>query len=176
MKRIIKLTAAQINEVGTDGFNYLTGGDTPNYNGQTHISATGKLNQEEFGNPITTDDISNSLSPQTYNRYNMATQTYRQRTNENEEQSNEQTPNLPNLDPDGNGQVPTNMGDIEKNQDNITIPMAIQTKLEMLEKAMSSTKLTPKQKGVILNKIVDLIPLNNVPYGWKKELITKIKQ
>jgi hypothetical protein len=179
MKRIIKLTEAQIREVGNDGFNYLNGGDIPNYNGQTHISATGKLNQEEYGNPTTTDDVANKLSNQPYNLQSIGTRTYRQRTNEDGSQTdmnNGQMPNLPNLDSNGDGNIPTNASDIEKNEDNITIPMAINTKLELLSKALNTTKLTPKQKGIILNKIVDLMPLNNVPYSWKKELITKIKQ
>ena len=85
MKRIIKLTEKQLNEATDNGFNYLNGGDVPNYSGQTFISATGKIKQDEYGKPTTSDMVGNSLSSQTFDRYNLTTQTYRQKTNENDE-------------------------------------------------------------------------------------------
>lgn len=168
MKRIIKLTEKQLNEATDNGFNYLNGGDVPNYSGQTFISATGKIKQDEYGKPTTSDMVGNSLSSQTFDRYNLTTQTYRQKTNENDEF-------LPNL----NKEKKTNIddsNDIEDAEEEITIPMGIESKLDMLIKALESTKMTPKQRSVVLNKIVERLPLDNIPFAWKKELISKIKK
>ena len=58
MKRIIKITETQLREAEGDAFKYLdTTDDTTPYNGQSTISAQGKLNGEDNCYPITTDLI-----------------------------------------------------------------------------------------------------------------------
>ena len=171
MKRIIKLTEEQLHEAIDNGFNYLDGGDTPNYSGQTFISASGHLDIDEYGDPVTSDKISKTLSPQTYSRNTIGTQTYRQRTNENdnnmmfpEQHKKEEKTEKPKE------------AEIENAEDNTEIPMGVESKMEMFVKALQTTDMNPKQKGIVLNKLVSMLNLEGVPFNWKKELITKIKQ
>lgn len=172
MTRIIKLTKQQIIESSLAGFNYLNGGDTPHYCGQTEISVTGKLNQDEYGDPTTTDKISRSLSPQTYNRYGVGSQGYRKRTNEDVQTQTDDDNEIDNfykkneLDTLGNG--------VEN--DNLTrIPEGIEYKLNLLLSEVKSCKLTPKQQAIVLNKIIEDFQVKDMPYSWKKTLMLKIR-
>ena len=46
----------------------------------------------------------------------------------------------------------------------------------MFVKALQTTDMNPKQKGIVLNKLVSMLNLEGVPFNWKKELVTKIKR
>lgn len=169
MKRIIKLTEKQLNEAIDNGFNYLKGGDTPNYCGQTFISATGKLDiEDEYGEPIMGDKISKTLSPQTYSRYTIGTQTYRQKTNENDESM------FPDKEQKQQKQVPKEAA-VEDAEENTEIPIGVESKMEMFIKSLNSTKMNPKQRAVVLNKLIDMLNLDGAPFNWKREMISKIK-
>lgn len=195
MKRIIKLTEQQLREASYDNtFNYLGGGDTSNYSGQSQIFATGKLGpEEEYGDPITTDKVSRSLSPQTYNRYGVGSQGYRkfqntpdtnlldidieddeisQTTNEDTQKLSDDDNEIDNfykkdeLDTLGNG--------VEN--DNLTrIPEGVEYKINLLLSEIKRLNLTPKQQAIVLNKIVESFDVEKIPYSWKKTLMLKIK-
>lgn len=71
-RKIIKLTEKQLREVEGEAFKYLdASNDTKPYNGQSTITAQGKLNGEEDAEPIFTDRISKQRSPQAWSRYRM---------------------------------------------------------------------------------------------------------
>lgn len=175
MKHIIKLTEEQIRETIDNTFNYLNGGDTPNYCGQTEISATGKLDQDKFGKPTTTDKISRSLSPQTYNRYGLGTQMYRRFQNTYEDSS-------ANIDDDNgvddfykNDELDTLGNGVDN--DNLTkIPQGVDYKLNALLGEIHSGNLSPKQQAIVLNKIIEDFNVEKMPMSWRKALYLKIKQ
>lgn len=169
MKRIIKLTEKQLNEAIDNGFNYLDGGDIPNYSGQTFISASGQLDANEYGEPVIGDKVSKTLSPQTYSRNTIGTQTYRQNTNENEDTA------FPDDDKKKQmGKQPEN-AEIEDAESNTEIPIGVESKLEMFIKSINSTKMNPKQRAIVLNKVIDMLKTEETPNNWKKEMVTKIK-
>lgn len=171
MKRIIKLTEKQLNEATDSGFNYLDGGDVPNYSGQTFISASGKLGiEDEYGEPVMGDKVSKTLSPQTYSRYTMGTQTYRQKTNEND------TNIGINQNDKSQGTRPEDSSDIEKDEESTVLPQAVESKLEMFIKSINSTKMNPKQTGIVLNRLIDMLNVDETPFNWKKEIVSKIRK
>lgn len=72
MKKIIKITEAQLREADFEAFNYLDmEDDTKPFDGQCVISAQGKLDGEEYGEPIFTDRIGKERTPQAWARYRM---------------------------------------------------------------------------------------------------------
>jgi hypothetical protein len=72
MKKIIKITEAQLREADFEAFSYLDmNDDTKPFDGQCVISAQGKLDGEENGEPIFTDRIGKERTPQAWARYRM---------------------------------------------------------------------------------------------------------
>ena len=66
--------------------------------------------------------------------------------------------------------------DILSNGDNndnlIQIPQGVDYKTNMLVDAMNN--LNPKQQAIVINKILENVDMNSIPYRWKKELIMKL--
>lgn len=72
MRKIIKITESQLREAEGEAFKYLdTSDDSHPFNGHSTITAQGKLNGEENGEPIFTDRISKQRTPQAWARYRM---------------------------------------------------------------------------------------------------------
>ena len=179
MKHIIKLTEKQLKEVDNKTFTYLSGSDVSNYDGQTHITVTGKLADDEYGDPTTTDKVSNTLTPQTYTRYGIGG--YGRYRNINEEENMDTNNSTKDTDDDNNvnnfykkDELDTLGNDVEN--DNLTrIPEGVEYKLNLLLKEMDSLKLTPKQQAIVLNKIIEVLECNEMPFSWKKTLMLKLK-
>ena len=66
--------------------------------------------------------------------------------------------------------------DILSNGDNndnlIQIPQGVDYKTNMLVAAMNN--LNSKQQAIVINKILENVDMNSIPYRWKKELIMKL--
>ena len=66
--------------------------------------------------------------------------------------------------------------DILSNGDNndnlIQIPQGVDYKTNMLVDAMNN--LNSKQQAIVINKILENVNMNDIPYRWKKELIMKL--
>lgn len=72
MKKIIKITEAQLREADFEAFSYLDmNDDTKSFDGQCVITAQGKIDGEENGEPIFTDRIGKERTPQAWARYRM---------------------------------------------------------------------------------------------------------
>ena len=54
----------------------------------------------------------------------------------------------------------------------IKIPKGVDVKLDSL--IDSITNLQPKQQAIVLNKLVETMKLDSIPYSWAKELMNKI--
>lgn len=163
-KRVIKLTERQIREAEGSGFKFLQNGDFRQYNGQSEVSAVGKENDEEDGEPKTTDDFAHKQTPQYYSRLSM--RPLRQRTIQ------ETDTNSDGVDDFYNNDELDTLGNENSNDDLTKIPKGVQNKADLLIRSMSN--LTPKQQAIVLNKILEALDLNSLPYSWLKELRLKI--
>ena len=57
----------------------------------------------------------------------------------------------------------------------IKIPYSIEHKLNILLDSIKELNLTPKQQGIILNKVIETLDYDSIPNQWKKELINDLK-
>ena len=163
-RHIIKLTRQQLTEAEADTFGYLDNGDFKQYDGQSGITVTGKKDENEWGEPKTSDDLANKISAQTYNRYcGFAFKPHTLRENDADKDGVDDFYNNDELDTLGND---TNKDDLVK------IPVSVQRKVNILINSMQM--LTPKQQAIVLNKLIENFDLSSIPYAWLKELRLKI--
>lgn len=165
-KIIIKITSRQLNEAQDDAFKYLTNSDTTPNNGQTEVSVNGKINGEEDGYPLTTDRFASMNTTQGYNRYGGIGNNLCRKVSENNDKNNDGIDDFYNdktLDILSNGNEQDNMEAISHTVD------------EKVNALLSLIKNMPsKKQAIVLNKIIENINLNNIPFKLKKELIKKI--
>lgn len=178
MKRIIKITKTQLREAEGDAFKYLDiTDDTTPYNGQSTISAQGKLNGEENGEPITTDRIGKQRTPQSWARYraygNLNMYPHKKSRNfindnlsEGVSIDNDKAKNY--LERNGVDPFTQNVVNKSTNVETLTngdpmdnlaaIPQSIDRLSNMLIDAVNQYKLTPKQIAMVLDKIQESFP------------------
>lgn len=154
--RLIKITEKQLREV--EGFNYFSGSDTPNGDGNTHISVGGRYDGNEMAKPIDGNDIASSETANSYNRYydrsHGITRNLREDIDENHDLDG---------DNDNNGikdNAETPEFDDNPNNDIVQIPQGVEYKEQMLAKAVKT--LTPKQQGVVLKRFTDDLNLKGL--------------
>ncbi len=180
MKKIIKITEAQLREAEGDAFKYLDASDdTKPFNGQSTITAQGKLNGEENAEPIFTDRIGKQKTPQAWARYRMygnLNQAPHAKPN-NIDLFNEGVSVKPSVTvSDGNiknngindfnekvsmmgmGNGLETMSDNNSNNNLCVIPNGIDKVTDRLINMMDSYNLTPKQIAMILDKIQESFP------------------
>lgn len=171
IKRIIKITEAQLREAEGDAFKYLDANDdTKPYNGQSTITANGKLNGEENGEPIFTDRISKQRTPQAWARYrmygniNMRPHTEQDNFNEGVAVSDGNIENNGINDFDekvammGQGNGLETMSDGNSNNNLCVIPNGIDRATDILINQISQYNLNPKQIAMVLDKIQEAFP------------------
>jgi len=162
--RIIRLTEQQIKEAAGDTFDYLGNGDFKQYNGQSEISVNGKLDDEEDGEPETTDSFADKLSSQAYNRYaGFALRPHTLKENDTNNDNVDDYYNNKELDTLSNGNTDDNL---------VKIPQGVQNKANILIDSMKP--LHPKQQAIVLNKLIESFDFSSLPYSWLKELKLKI--
>lgn len=167
MNRTIKITEQQLTEVEDSNFTYIDpSNDTTQYDGTSKISASGKINTNNFGNPVIGDEISNSMTPQSYYRYRMHGNNTRLPLNmvENNIDVHYKVADI------GNGLNTLSDGDNSNNL--MRVPKGVENKSNILLKTTKS--LTPKQQAMVLNKQIEQSKIDEIPYAWKKELMMKI--
>lgn len=186
MKRIIKITESQLRETEGEAFKYLdTTDDTTPYNGQSTITAQGKLNGEENGEPIITDRIGKQRTPQSWARYraygNINMYPHKDKSNFINDNLDEDVSVGDDKDNDGVPDHYENVGDMGgldtlsdgDDSNNLTvIPKSVDVKLELLNKAMEN--LSPKQKAMVINNFLEQNDISQIPNAWKKELMYKV--
>lgn len=181
MKRIIKVTESQLRETEGDAFKYLdVNDDSKPFNGQSTITAQGKIDGEENAEPIFTDRIGKQRTPQSWSRYRMYGSINKPA---HAEPKNELDEGVSFNDNDDNGvdDYYENVGDMGgldilsdgDNDNNLTVmPKGIDNKLDILINTMSN--LTSKQKAMVVNTFLEKCDISQIPNAWKKELIYKI--
>lgn len=157
-------TEKQLKEALGDSFSYLDfDSDVKPYNGNTEISVTGNVSNDKIGAPLTGDDIAAMSSPQTYSSQRLGMRTYARPATIKEDDKN------------GNGvddfydrdgmDVLTNGN---KNDDLTRVPETVLHKMELLVDAMSM--LSPKQKAVVVNKLISSVDWTSLELSWRKGL------
>lgn len=181
MTRNIKITERQykmLENLNEEEYTYLDNDDnTKPYTGYNEISPEGK-NMDGITPPekrTTGDKIQQMRTMDGWNRYrtygNITPTTVREGiSSESLNQSNDFY--------DVNG-VPSPskeldmLSDDNEENDLIKIPVGVDKKTDIL---LDATKaLTPKQQAIVLNKMIEELDTDNIPYQWKKELIEKLK-
>lgn len=180
MKRVIKITEAQLRETEGEAFKYLdTSDDTSPFNGQSTITAQGKLNGEENAEPIFTDRIGKQRTPQAWARYRMygnINQAPHAKSN-NIDLFNEGVSIKPSVTvSDGNikdngindfdeevammgmGNGVETMSDNNSNNNLCVIPNGIDKVTDRLINMISDYNLNPKQIAMVLDKIQESFP------------------
>lgn len=186
MKRIFKVTESQLRETEGEAFKYLdVTDDTTPYNGQSTITAQGKLNGEENGEPIITDRIGKQRTPQSWARYraygNINMYPHKDKSNFINDNLDEDISVGNDKDNDGVPDHYENVGDMGgldtlsdgDDSNNLTvIPKGVDVKLELLNKAMEN--LSPKQKAMVINNFLEQNDISQIPNAWKKVLMYKV--
>lgn len=167
MKRTIKVTKNQLRETEGVAFKYLEdGNDVPSSNGTREIGVTGKTDDGSYGVPADGDKIANTMTVQGWNRYLR--------------HGSCATPgNIRENDANGDGvsdfynhdELDT-LSDGNKDNNLIRIPNGVDHKLDVLIDSISS--LQPKQQAMVVNKLIETMELDKIPYAWAKELMNKI--
>lgn len=178
MKRVIKITESQLRETEGEAFKYLdTTDDNKPYNGQSTITAQGKLNGEENGEPIITDRIGKQRTPQSWARYraygNINMYTHKDNSNfinDNldegvsiDDDKAENTAERSGVDRFTQDVVDksTNVEKLSNDDpmdDLAVIPQSVTRFSDLLIHNMNQYNLTPKQIAMVLDKIQEAFP------------------
>ena len=167
--KIIKLTEKQLKEAEGNSFEYLNGSDVGNYTGNTEISPVGKVSDDEYGNPVTTDDIAKQITPNSYNRYG----SYIYSNNRSIKESFEDDDNDGIDDFYDNEQIET-LSDDDKSNNLTRIPKGVEDKINLLINQIDSSSLNPKQQAMVLTKLINSMDTDRLPISWRKNLILRI--
>lgn len=164
--RLIKLTEKQLREAE---FTYLTGTDTPHYDGQSHVSAQGKLDIDKDGKPVDSNDVSNVVTPQSYNRYFPRDYGMKRPYMSADNLIGENADMDGDLDNNGvDDYYEKPELDSKSGNDIVQIPQGVQRKVEILLGDVK--RLSPKQQAVVLDKIIEALDLSSLPPSYLKNL------
>lgn len=174
MKRIIKITESQLLEADGDAFHYLDANDGAKpFNGQSTITAQGKLNGEENSEPIFTDRIGKQRTAQSWARYRMYGNINKPASTEPRgiyegvalKTSLQGDANKDGIDDiftdvasmgQGNGVEALTDGD-ELN--NLTvIPKEVERRIKLLVDSIRENNLSPKKIAIVVNKLEQSLP------------------
>lgn len=182
MNRIIKVTEAQLREAEGDAFKYLDANDDSNpFNGQSTITAQGKLDGEENAEPIITDRIGKQRTPQSWARYraygNLNMYPHKTKSNFINDNLDEGVTIDSSIDNDKadntykrSGVDPFTQNVVDKStnvetlsnddpMDNLAaIPQSVTRFSDLLIDSMNQYNLTPKQIAIVLDKIQEAFP------------------
>lgn len=163
--RNIKVTKEQmklLEEAIDPGFSYMSNDDTKEFDGFTDIFPDGKLNSEEYGDPLTADEFELILTPQSWNRYRMYGNIYPRTMREG-------------IEPDDIGETGVfNSMELQGNMPT-QIPPTVMDRLQKLLQSIEDEKLTPKKKVLLLNMLVPKLAGSNTNYPTQKNLDKNIK-
>lgn len=172
MNKVVKITRQQFNEAeGDDMFQYLdwNDGDRP-FSAQSEISADGKMNSGGNGDPLTTDKVAAMVTPQSALRYKGFFG--RQRGIMSMREDNDR--NGDGVDDFYNDKELDTLSDGNKDNDTTRVPSSVLKKLDMLIDAIAMAALKPKQVAMVMNKVIENMNFETVPFSWRKELSMKI--
>lgn len=162
--RLIKITEKQLREA--ESFNYFSGSDTPNGDGNTHISVGGRYDGNEMAKPIDSNDIASSETASSYNRYYDRSHGIRRSLSGTIGESNDLDGDVDDNGVDDFFEKPEL--DNNHNNDIIQIPQGIQRKVDLLVHDMK--RLSPKQQAVVIDRIIENFNLSSLPPSYLRNL------
>ena len=172
MPKNIKITEKQYKllQETDETFTYVGDTESKPFDGYNNITSDGKIDGETPATEITTaDKIGKIRSVDGWNRYRSYGNVYPTTMREQDERNDFY---------DVNGfqskELNTLTNDNEK-YNLIKIPYSIEHKLNILLDSIKELNLTPKQQGIILNKVIETLDYDSIPNQWKKELINDLK-
>lgn len=158
--KIVRLTEKQIREVYGDDFNYISDDTTPQYGGNTYITSTGKMDDEEFGDPLYTDEL-DVMAPQGYwYGWHYRNTPIRENTHgdNQEEYSNPQT-----RDMDSNLEQTDVFQDNDPTNVNTAIPPTVTDRMQKFLNAV--LPLPPEKQSMIVKELMKRMNLKTDP-SW----------
>lgn len=173
MTRNIKITEEQYKmlQETDETFTYVGDTESKPFDGYGNITPDGKIDGETPADvKLITKKFSDNLSMQGWNRY----RSYGSNVYPTTMRENNQKNDFYDVNGFESGELNTLTNGDEK--DNlIKIPYSIERKLNILLDSIKELNLTPKQQGIILNKVIETLDYDAIPYQWKKELINDLK-
>lgn len=153
-------------KINEDQYEFLKGGDTKHFNGNSEVCVGGQLNPDEDGIPKTTDEIGSMVTAQGYNRWPRRYMNFKESVDK---------PSNGDLNGDGiDNFYQDKLNDRLSNgnpDDNLTVvPNSIETRVEALMKLINSSNLNAMQLTNVLNEILQSLDLSKLTYKQKKEL------
>lgn len=168
MKKTIKLTEAQmkrIEEMTFDG-----GIDTPmtipEYP-QSQVTVSGKMSDDEFADPVTTDDVAGKMC-KSFPWGTAYARGYAPKVMMEDDATGDGVNDMFNHT-DAN-----ELNDGDETDDQQIIPHSVEMHLDRLIQSIRQADLPPKKQMNILNKLVDSLGLKGIPPSYKKETSMKI--
>lgn len=172
MSKNIKISEKQYRllQEADDVFSYVGDGESKPFDGYGNITADGKIDGETAAPQKTTaDKISKIRSVDGWNRYRSYGNVYPATMRENNQKND-----FYDVNGFESGELNTLTNGDEK--DNLVkIPYSIERKLNILLDSIKQLNLSPKQQGIILNKVIETLDYDAIPNQWKKELINDLK-
>ena len=172
MSKNIKITEKQYKllQETDETFTYVGDTESKPFDGYGNITADGKIDGETAAPEKTTADrIGKMRSVDGWNRYRSYGNVYPTTMREQDERND-----FYDVNGFQNKELNTLTNDNEK--DNLVkIPYSIERKLNILLDSIKELNLTPKQQGIILNKVIETLDYDAIPNQWKKELINDLK-
>ena len=172
MSKNIKISEEQYKllQETDETFTYIGDTESKPFDGYGNITADGKIDGETAAPEKTTaDKIGKMRSVDGWNRYRSYGNVYPTTMREQDERNDF-------YDVNGFQSKELNTLTNDNEKDNlIKIPYSIERKLNILLDSIKELNLTPKQQGIILNKVIETLDYDAIPYQWKKELINDLK-
>ena len=172
MSKNIKITEEQYKllQETDETFTYVGDTESKPFDGYNNITPDGKIDGETPAPKRTTaDEIGKIRSVDGWNRYRSYGNVYPTTMREQDERNDF-------YDVNGFQSKELNTLTNDNEKDNlIKIPYSIERKLNILLDSIRELNLTPKQQGIILNKVIETLDYDAIPNQWKKELINDLK-
>lgn len=172
MSKNIKITEKQYKllQETDETFTYVGDTESKPFDGYGNITADGKIDGETAAPEKTTADrIGKMRSVDGWNRYRSYGNVYPTTMREQDERNDF-------YDVNGFQSKELNTLTNDNEKDNLVkIPYSIERKLNILLDSIKELNLTPKQQGIILNKVIETLDYDAIPNQWKKELINDLK-
>lgn len=173
MGKNIKISEEQykmLQEASEEVFSYVTDSDFKPFDGQSSITADGKIDGETPSDSrLTGDKVAQMRNVDGWNRYRTYGRAYATTMRENDERND-----FYDMKGFENKQLNTLTNGNDK--DNLTkIPFSVEQKLNILLDSIKKSNLNARQQGIILNKVIETLDYDSIPNQWKKELINDLK-
>ena len=181
MPKNIKITEKQyrmLQEADEEVFSYTTDSDVKPFDGFGGVNVDGKIDGETNAEEkVTSDRVEKMRTMDGWNRYRTYGRLYPTVVREGVITKGNDANKSDDI-----GEVPSaikNNKDLntltnDKKDDLTRIPQGVQDKINLLLDVVNKANLTAKQKGIVLNKLIEALNTDSVPYQmqrkWQKNI------